>query len=124
VSTRPNRVSAQSWAIHGECWMTEYDPDSLPFESSEQESARLREENACLRRLLSTHGIAIPQWTPATIPSPDKVAESMKVDREERARKRIALFRSQEAAPRDGGRAGLSSRGRNEGDSGYRKLHQ
>jgi len=72
--------------------MTEYYPDSLPFESSEQESARLREENARLRRLLSTHRIAIPQWPP-TIPGP-AATESIKVDREERARKRIALFRS------------------------------
>jgi len=43
--------------------------------------------------LLATHGIAIPQWTP-TIPGSAKVAESVKVNREERARKRIALFRS------------------------------
>src|ERR1051326_1160852 len=73
--------------------MTEHNSESLPFESPEQESARLREENARLRRLLSTHGIAIPQWPP-TIPGSAKATESMKVDREERARKRIALFRS------------------------------
>jgi hypothetical protein len=46
-----------------------------------------------LARLLTTYSIAIPQWPP-TIPSPAKVAESMQVDREERARKRIALFPS------------------------------
>ena len=73
--------------------MTENGTDSLPFEAPEGENARLREENARLRRLLSTHGIAIPHWTP-TIPSPAKVAESIKADREERARKRIALLRS------------------------------
>jgi superfamily II DNA or RNA helicase len=73
--------------------MTGNDSGSLPFESPEQENARLREENTRLRRLLATHSIAIPQWTP-TIPSPAKVAESMQVDREECARKRIALFRS------------------------------
>src|SRR5215472_6939781 len=73
--------------------MTGNDSESLLFESPEQENARLREENARLRRLLATHGIAIPQWTP-TIPGSAKVAESVKVNREERARKRIALFRS------------------------------
>src|SRR5690349_7766010 len=78
--------------------MTEYDSESLSFESPEQEKARLREENARLRRLLSTHGIAIPQWPP-TIPSPVKVAESMKVDREERARKNRTI---PEPVPREG----------------------
>ncbi len=73
--------------------MTGNDSGSLPFESPEQENDRLREENTRLRRLLAAHSIAIPQWTP-TIPSSAKVAESMQVDREERARKRIALFRS------------------------------
>jgi superfamily II DNA or RNA helicase len=73
--------------------MTGNDSGSLPFESPEQENARLREENDRLRRLLATHSIAIPQWT-AMITSPTKVAESRQVDREERARKRIALFRS------------------------------
>jgi superfamily II DNA or RNA helicase len=73
--------------------MTGHGTDSLPFEPPEQENTRLREENARLRRLLSTHSIAIPQWTP-TSPSSAKATESMKVDREERARKRIALFRS------------------------------
>src|SRR5579859_2362277 len=73
--------------------MTGNDSGSLPFELPEQENARLREENDRLRRLLATHSIAIPQWTPM-ITSPAKVAESRQVDREERARKRIALFRS------------------------------
>ena len=73
--------------------MTENDSGSLPFESPEQENARLREENTRLRRLLAVHGIAIPQLTPAN-PPPAKTAEMAPVDREERARMRIALFRS------------------------------
>ncbi len=73
--------------------MTGNDPDSLPFESPEQENVRLREENARLRRLLAAHSIAIPQWTSA-VPNPTKVVEVAPVDKQERARKRIALFRS------------------------------
>jgi len=73
--------------------MTENDSGSLPFESPEQENARLREENTRLRRLLAVHGIAIPQLTPAN-PPPAKTTEMVPVGREERARKRIALFRS------------------------------
>ncbi len=73
--------------------MTENDSGSLPFESPEQENARLREENARLRRLLAVHSIAIPQLTPAN-PPPANTAEMAPVGKEERARKRIALFRS------------------------------
>ncbi len=69
------------------------DPDSLPFEPPEQENARLREENARLRRLLAAHSVAIPEWT-SIIPAPGKVHQAAPVDKEERARKRIALFRS------------------------------
>lgn len=73
--------------------MTENDSGSLPFESPEQENALLREENTRLRRLLAVHGIAIPQLMPAN-PPPAKTAEMAPVDKEERARMRIALFRS------------------------------
>ena len=73
--------------------MTENDSGTLQFESPEQENARLREENARLRRLLVVHSIAIPQLTPANPPQV-KTAEMAPVDKEERARKRIALFRS------------------------------
>ncbi len=66
---------------------------TLPLESPEQESSRLREENARLRRLLETHGIPIPQ--PVTEkPVPAITETEPPVDREERTRKRIALFRS------------------------------
>jgi hypothetical protein len=66
---------------------------TLPFESPEQEHSRLREENARLRRLLETHGIPIPQAVPEK-PVPAIEETEPPVDREERARKRIALFRS------------------------------
>ena len=73
--------------------MSENDSESLPFEPPEQESARLREENARLRRLLAAHSIAIPQFVP-TAPPPDKAPGTPpSVDKAERARKRVALFR-------------------------------
>src|SRR5258708_26363243 len=72
--------------------MTQNDSDSLPFEPPEQENIRLREENARLRRLLAVHSIPIPQLAPEN-PLPT-VETSPPVDKEERARKRIALFRS------------------------------
>ena len=74
--------------------MTENGSDSLSFEPPEQENVRLREENARLRRLLAVHSIPIPQL-PAERPLPTKTVEpSPPVDKEERARQRIALFRS------------------------------
>jgi hypothetical protein len=74
--------------------MTENGSDSLSFEPPEQEYVRLREENARLRRLLAVHSIPIPQL-PAERPLPTKTVEpSPPVDKEERARQRIALFRS------------------------------
>ncbi len=74
--------------------MTENDSDSLPFEPPEQENIRLRDENARLRRLLAVHSIPIPQIAPAS-PAITKTAETAPpLDKEERARRRIALFRS------------------------------
>ena len=74
--------------------MTENGSDSLPFEPPEQENIRLREENARLRRLLAVHSIPIPQL-PTENPPPTKTVEpAPPVDKEERARQRIALFRS------------------------------
>ena len=74
--------------------MTENGSESLPFEPPEQENIRLREENARLRRLLSVHSIAIPQLASEN-PPPAKTAETAPpVNKEERARKRIALFRN------------------------------
>src|SRR6185312_4177509 len=74
--------------------MSDNGSDTLPFEPPEQENIRLREENARLRRLLLVHSIPIPQLAPEN-PPPIKLAEkTAPVDREERARKRIGLFRS------------------------------
>src|SRR5450755_3461737 len=87
--------SKKCWhnAQSGERGMTENGSDSLPFEPPDQENVRLREENARLRRLLAVHSISIPQL-PVENP-PTKTAElAPPVDKEERARQRIALFRS------------------------------
>src|SRR5229473_4832279 len=74
--------------------MTENGSGSRPFEPPEQENIRLREENARLRRLLAVHSIPIPQLAPEN-PPPTKIVETPPpVDKEERARKRIALFRN------------------------------
>src|ERR1017187_4709956 len=73
--------------------MTENGSESLPFEP-EQENVRLREENARLRRLLAVHSIPIPQLAPEYPPPAKAVQIVQLVDREERARRRIALFRS------------------------------
>ncbi len=74
--------------------MTENESGPLAFESQEEENARLRDENTRLRRLLAVHGIPIPSSGPVR-PSPAKTVEmASPVDKEERARTRIALFRS------------------------------
>src|SRR5437868_7760855 len=74
--------------------MTENGSDSLTFEPPEQENVRLREENARLRRLLAVHSIPVPQL-PAENPPPAKPVElPPPVDKEERAKQRIVLFRS------------------------------
>src|SRR5438067_5092405 len=87
--------SKKCWhnARSGECGMTENGSDSLPFERPEQENVRLREENARLRRLLAVHSIPIPQ-VPVENPPTKTVEPAPPVDTEERARQRIALFRS------------------------------
>src|SRR6266567_2543312 len=74
--------------------MTENGSDSLPFEPPEQENVRLREENARLRRLLAVHSIPIPQLAPENPPPTKTVEPAPPAAKEERARRRIALFRS------------------------------
>jgi hypothetical protein len=74
--------------------MTENGSGSLPFEPPEQENVRLREENARLRRLLAVHSIPIPQLPPENPPPTKTVEPAPPVEKEERARQRIALFRS------------------------------
>src|SRR5712691_8370268 len=74
--------------------MTENGSETLPFESPDQENIRLRDENARLRRLLAVHSIPIPQLAPENPPPTKPVETAPPVNKEERARKRIALFRS------------------------------
>ena len=74
--------------------MTENGSGSLPFDPPEQENIRLREEDARLRRLLAVHSIPIPQPGPENPPPTRTVETAPPVGKEERARKRIALFRS------------------------------
>src|ERR1035437_3988383 len=89
-------ISKKCWhsALSGERGMTENASESLSFEPPEQENIRLREENARLRRLLAVHSIAIPQLAPENPPPAKAVEIAQPIDREERARRRIALFRS------------------------------
>ncbi len=61
-------------------------------ESADAECRRLQEENARLRQLLVEHNIAIPPNPPANPPAVKSALPPE--DRKERARKRIALFRS------------------------------
>jgi len=74
--------------------MTENGLDPLSFEPPEQENIRLREENARLRRLLAVHSIPIPQLAPENPPPIKSVELAPPLDKAERARKRLALFRS------------------------------
>jgi hypothetical protein len=74
--------------------MIENGSASLQFELPEQENIRLRDENARLRRLLAVHSIPIPQPAPENPPPPKTIDTAAIVDKEERARKRLALFRS------------------------------
>jgi superfamily II DNA or RNA helicase len=74
--------------------MTDIDSEPLRFESPDEENTRLRNENARLRRILAVHGIPIPSIEPANLP-PAKTVETAPLEsKEERARRRIALFRS------------------------------
>jgi hypothetical protein len=74
--------------------MTEYRSEFLPFEPPEQENIRLRDENARLRRLLAAHSIPIPHLAPENQTPTKTIGTAPPVDKDERARKRIALFRS------------------------------
>ena len=78
----------------GESGVTGSGSGSLPFESPAQENIRLKEENARLRRLLAVHCIPIPQLAPEDPPSTQTAETALPVDKEERARKRVTLFRS------------------------------
>ena len=73
--------------------MTGRTSESVPFESRDQGNQRLREENARLRRLLAAHGIPVP-----TLHEDERAVQTnvtvQAESKEERARKRIALFRT------------------------------
>jgi superfamily II DNA or RNA helicase len=67
---------------------------SASFEHPDGENQRLREENARLRRLLAVHGISFPQLVPDDTYPAQNIEPAAVESKEERARKRIALFRS------------------------------
>jgi len=69
-------------------------PQPVPFESTDAECMWLREENARLRQLLTKHNISIPAIEPAMQSCVKPVEVLSLEERQERARKRIALFRS------------------------------
>lgn len=81
-------------AVSGKSHMLENGLESLPFEPPEEEAKRLREENARLRRLLAVHSIPIPQLAPEQRPALKSAEPTAPLDKEERGRQRIALFRS------------------------------
>src|SRR5215469_11468100 len=66
----------------------------VSFRAAEAECSRLREENANLRRLLAEHHILIPPAQPPMRPFVKPMEASSLDERQERARKRIVLFRS------------------------------
>jgi hypothetical protein len=74
--------------------MTSKSLELVSFEQCDSENRRLREENEQLRRLLAAHGIPVPQSTMNGAP-PSQVPEPPPSEtKEERARKRVALFQS------------------------------
>jgi superfamily II DNA or RNA helicase len=68
--------------------------ESVSFESTEAECAWLREENARLRQLLAEHKIPVPTTEPPMRSCAKPIEVLSPDERQERARKRIALFRS------------------------------
>jgi superfamily II DNA or RNA helicase len=68
--------------------------ESVSFEQRDEENLRLREENARLRRVLAAHGIPVPQFVPDDGRPVQTITSAAMENKEERARKRIALFRS------------------------------
>jgi superfamily II DNA or RNA helicase len=68
--------------------------ESVPIERRDEENQLLREENARLRRVLAAHGIPVPKFTPDDARPVQTITPAAVENKEERARKRIALFRS------------------------------
>ena len=69
-------------------------PESISFAHRDDEKEQLREENARLRRLLAAHGIPVPEHTVDNVGPVQAITSATCESKEERARKRIALFRS------------------------------
>ena len=65
----------------------------VPFEVTDAECRRLREENARLRQLLAEHNIPVAPTEPAIRPCVKPIEVLSSDERQERARRRIALFR-------------------------------
>jgi hypothetical protein len=74
--------------------MNEIGPGSPPIQSPDDENRRLKEENDRLRRALIAHGIPVPTEVPASPASPKLLVALPPESKEDRARNRIALFRS------------------------------
>lgn len=68
--------------------------ESISFAHRDEENEKLREENARLRHLLAAHGIPVPEHTADDVGPVEAIASPTNESKEERARKRIALFRS------------------------------
>lgn len=68
--------------------------ESISFAHRDEENEKLREENARLRHLLAAHGIPVPEHTADDVGPVEAIASPTNEKKEERARKRIALFRS------------------------------
>jgi superfamily II DNA or RNA helicase len=66
----------------------------VPFESTDAECRRLREKNARLRQLLTEHNIPISPTEPPMRSCVKPIDVLSSDERQERARKRLALFRS------------------------------
>jgi len=78
-----------------EAGMTESGSESLPSERRpDEENRRLREENARLRQILAIHRISVPPPPPTDSTLTQAAGTASLESKEERARKRITLFRS------------------------------
>ena len=68
--------------------------ESVLPDQRREENRLLREENASLRRVLAAHGISIPLLVPGDERPVLTLTPLASESKEERAHKRIALFRS------------------------------
>jgi superfamily II DNA or RNA helicase len=81
-------------ASNSELGMSDNGSRPLRLETPHAENRRLREENARLRQLLAAHGIPVPS-SPADMYPTDRASEAVQEhDHQDRARQRVALFRS------------------------------